>query len=444
MTYSETLDYLFNAMPMFQAVGGDAYKPGLDRTEAFDAILGHPHHRFRTIHIAGTNGKGSVSHMIASILQQHGFRTGLYTSPHLRDFRERIKVNGSMISEQEVIDFVARHRTAMDKLQLSFFEMTVGLAFDHFARQKVDIAVIETGLGGRLDSTNIISPLLSVITNIGFDHMQYLGDTLPKIATEKAGIIKHNIPVVIGETNPLTAPVFTARATEMEAPIVFADQTYRCTPLLQENRTVIPSKPASEPACRTQTYTVNPIGGGNPYTVDLDLLGDYQQRNLATVLTAIDILNRSCGLGISQKETAEGAQIAAHRTGLLGRWQILANQPLTVCDTGHNAHGLRWVAAQLAHQQYDHLYIVLGMVEDKDLSQALPLLPREAYYIFTQASIRRALPAADLQAAAAQYGLHGEAVPGVQAAYTRAQELALPHDMIFIGGSTFTVADLLS
>ncbi|MBQ4280126.1 MAG: bifunctional folylpolyglutamate synthase/dihydrofolate synthase [Rikenellaceae bacterium] len=485
MTYEETLEYLFNAMPMFQQVGGSAYKPGLDRTLAFDALLGHPHRRFRTIHVAGTNGKGSVSHILASILQRHGLRVGLYTSPHLRDFRERIRIDGQTISEEAVTGFVARHRAQMEALQLSFFEMTVGLAFDHFAREEVDIAVIETGLGGRLDSTNIITPLASVITNIGFDHMQYLGDTLPLIAAEKAGIIKPGVPAIVGETDPLTAPVFTARAAEAGTTLVFADRLFRCAPAVGEaangaraytdapQATDMPhaadampvrydgiEKPsvagadAAQPTVAgtgkagapssTQTLAVTPLDGRKPFTVELDLLGDYQQRNLCTVLATIDTLNDTHGLGITPTELCEGCAAAARCTGLLGRWQVLGHDPLTVCDTGHNEHGLRWIAAQLARQRYEHLYIVLGMVGDKDLDRALPLLPRHARYIFTQASIRRALPAGELAAAAARYGLCGEAVPGVRAAYARAREQATPRDMIFVGGSTFTVADLLA
>lgn len=435
MTYSETLDFLFHSLPVFQQSGPSAYKPGLDHTIAFNDYLGRPDRNFLTIHVAGTNGKGSVSHLLASILQAAGYRVGLYTSPHLKDFRERIRVNGVPISEREVVEFVARHREKMISLELSFFEMTVGMAFDHFARQEVEVAVIETGLGGRLDSTNIIRPLVSIITNIGFDHMALLGDTLPKIAAEKAGIIKSGIPAIIGEEHPESAPVFRAKAREVGTELFFAESLFRCAEFEKEYRTGTDGRPH-------RRMTVERIEDGDRLTVELDLLGEYQRRNIVTVMAAIRILNRTSPLSISRRDIMEGCASTVRVTGLRGRWEILAQSPLTVCDTGHNEHGLRWVTEQLRHQTYKKLYFVLGVVNDKDLHGILPLLPSDAHYLFTQASIERALPAARLAEEAARYGLHGETVPGVRNAYEQACRLASPGDMIFIGGSTFTVAEL--
>ena len=435
MTYSETLDFLFHSLPVFQQSGPSAYKPGLVHTIAFNNYLGRPDRNFLTIHVAGTNGKGSVCHLLASILQAAGYRVGLYTSPHLKDFRERIRVNSTPISEQEVVEFVARHRGKMVDLELSFFEMTVGMAFDHVTREEVEVAVIETGLGGRLDSTNIIRPLISIITNIGFDHMALLGDTLPKIAAEKAGIIKHGIPAIVGEEHPESAPVFRAKAQEVETELFFAESLFRCAEIEEEYRTGADGTPR-------RRLTVERIEDGDRLTVDLDLLGEYQRRNIVTVMAAIQTLNRTSPLSISRRDIVEGCASVARITGLRGRWEILAQSPLTVCDTGHNEHGLRRVAEQLRHQRYETLYFVLGVVNDKDLHGILPLLPTDAYYLFTQASVERALPAARLAEEAARYGLHGETVPGVRNAYEQARRLASPRDMIFIGGSTFTVADL--
>ena len=435
MTYSETLDFLFHSLPVFQQSGPSAYKPGLEHTIAFNDYLGRPDRNFVTIHVAGTNGKGSVSHLLASVLQAAGYRVGLYTSPHLKDFRERIRVNGTPISEQEVVEFVARHKEKMVDLGLSFFEMTVGMAFDHFTRQEVEAAVIETGLGGRLDSTNIIRPLVSIITNIGFDHMALLGDTLPKIAAEKAGIIKPGIPVIIGEEDPESAPVFRAKAQEMGSDLFFAESLFRCTGAEEGYHTGADGTPR-------RRLTVERIEDGDCLSVELDLLGEYQRHNIVTVMAALQTLNRLTPLSISRRDILEGCASAARTTGLRGRWEILDRAPLTVCDTGHNQHGLRLVADQIRHQHYDKLYFVLGVVNDKDLHGILPLLPTDAHYLFTQASVERALPAARLAEEAARYGLHGETVPGVRNAYEQARRLASPRDMIFIGGSTFTVADL--
>ena len=429
MDYETTLEYLFHAMPPFQQVGGDAYKPGLDRIRNFCRSLGDPQNDFLTVHIAGTNGKGSVAHTLAAILQQAGYRTGLFTSPHLRDFRERIRLNGTMIPQQAVIEFTETHRQEMERIGLSFFEMTTAMAFDWFARSGAEVAVIETGLGGRLDSTNIIRPLLSIITNIGLEHTKYLGDTIAKIATEKAGIIKPGISVVIGESHPESDPVFLARAEENRSSIRFADRQYRCT--------------AAEPFAGGTRYTLEPSDGTGPFILELDLSGDYQRKNIVTVRTALDMLQQDTRLTIPQKAIVEGCRTAAASTGLLGRWQILGEHPLIVCDTGHNGHGLRLVAEQIAHQPRQRLYMVLGVVNDKDLSQIIPYMPRDAHYIFTQAAIERALPAERLREAFAAAGMDGEVVPSIPEALRHARELASTGDMIFVGGSTFTVAEVL-
>lgn len=427
MNYKETLDILYRMMPDFQNVGADAYKPGLERVTEFNNLLGRPDRRFKSVHVAGTNGKGSVSHMTASVLQADGRRVGLYTSPHLRDFRERIKINGEMIPEREVVDFAQKHLGVMRAIGLSFFEATMCMAFDWFARGGVEIAVIETGLGGRLDSTNIISPLVSIITNIGLDHQKFLGDTVEKIAAEKAGIIKHGVPVVIGERDALTAPVFIEKAAQAGTRIVFAEDRFRCERIARDQ-------------CM-QTFRVTDIARGESYDLKTDLMGDYQVHNVVTVLAAISAMQQA--QPVSDRSVREGMARAALSTGLHGRWEVLARHPLTVCDTGHNAHGLRLVAGQIRGERYDKLYMVIGMVDDKDFDRVLPLLPQDAHYIFTSPSVGRGLPAAALAAKAAPYGLRGEVVPTVPEALARARQLAGPADMIFIGGSTFTVADII-
>ena len=428
MTYSETLDFLYHSLPVFQHIGGSAYKAGLDNILKLDAELGDPHRRFASVHVAGTNGKGSVSHMVAAVLQTAGYRTGLFTSPHLQDFRERIRVNGEMISEEAVIRFVEQHRGAIDRIGPSFFEATTALAFDHFAREGVDVAVIEVGMGGRLDSTNIIRPRVSVITNISRDHAQFLGNTLPEIAGEKAGIIKEDTPVVIGQSQLETQMVFISRAKELHAPILFADQLYEVTEQIHCDD--------------CQQFKVRSRMDGETFTLELDLQGDYQRLNLLTALTTLDVLNGAGGLQIPQAAVRQGLAQAARSTGLRGRWQILDRQPLTVCDTGHNEGGLSETLAQIARQTYRKLYMVLGFVSDKEIDRVLPMMPREAHYLFTQAPIERAMPAQELSQRAAAYGLQGETIPHVQQAVTRARELAGPEDMIYIGGSTFVVAEL--
>lgn len=408
MDYQETLKYLYEQVPMFQRVGGAAYKEGLDNTLTLDAHFGHPHHSFRTIHVAGTNGKGSVSHTLAAVLQSAGYKTGLYTSPHLVDFRERIRINGTPISKDYVVRFVEHERSFFEPLCPSFFELATAMAFKYFVDEQVDVAVIEVGLGGRLDCTNIIMPDLSIITNISFDHVQFLGDSLGKIASEKAGIIKHNIPVVIGETTPETKPVFMAKATEVGAPIYFAEEN---------NREDYPG-------------------------VEYELKGIYQEKNKRTLFTALPLLNEA-GYHIDEENVREGFAHVVELTGLMGRWQKLHDHPTLVCDTGHNVGGITYVVEQLRQQSCNQLRIVIGMVNDKDISGVLALLPKEAIYYFTQASVNRALPAKQLLHLATEAGLKGKAYASVKNAVKAAMKESLPEDFIFVGGSNFIVADLL-
>lgn len=429
MTYDQTLDFLYHSLPVFQHVGGGAYKAGPENILALEEALGQPHRKFCSIHIAGTNGKGSVSHMIASVLSAAGYRTGLFTSPHLKDFRERIRIDGETISEEEVVRFVEENREAIDRIGPSFFEATSAMAFDHFARHGVDVAVVEVGMGGRLDSTNIVRPLLSVITNIGFDHMQFLGDTLEKIAEEKAGIVKEGTPVVIGESRIETKLVFVARAKERQAPILFADQTYR----------VIEQVPLPD----SQRFEIENRLDGSHFTLECDLQGIYQRKNILTALTALDVLNGAGRLALSPDRVREGMASVVRTTGLRGRWQRIGESPLIVCDTGHNEDGIAEVTAQIARQRYRRLFMVIGFVADKALERVLPLLPREAYYIFTKAAIPRALDENELSRRAAAYGLEGECRPSVAEALERARSMASAEDMIFVGGSTFVVAEAI-
>ena len=430
MTYAETLDFLFTSLPMFQRIGSAAYKAGLDNTRRLDDYFNHPHRKYHTIHVAGTNGKGSTSHMLAAILQSAGYKTGLYTSPHLVDFRERIKINGEMIPEQEVIDFVEKHHPVIQEIKPSFFEMTVAMAFDYFARQQVDVTVIEVGMGGRLDSTNIITPLLSIITNISYDHGQFLGDTLEEIAAEKAGIIKPDIPVVIGETQPESAPVFLRIASEKNTPLVFADQEFQVIRM--------------ESGLRCQDVVIKNTKQNTLSEYTLDLPGIYQGKNIKTVLAAIEVLNEHGPMDISRRAIEQGLCHAARLTGLCGRWQILSEVPLTIADTGHNEGGMTEIRNQLQQTEYNRLFIVIGVVNDKDLSKLFPLFPKEAHYIFTQAKIDRALDAGTLYQRAVEQGFSGEVIPDIPMAIKKAQDLADKKDMIFIGGSTFTVAEALS
>lgn len=424
MTYPETIQYLYNTAPMFQRIGSGAYKEGLDNTLALNQRLGYPYRAFRTVHVGGTNGKGSVSQMLYAVLREAGYKVGLYTSPHLKDFRERIQADGQMMPEPAVIDFVERMQPAIEQLRPSFFEIATVMAFDWFRSQKVDIAVVEVGMGGRLDCTNVITPLVSVITNISFDHMQFLGDTLPKIAAEKAGIIKPGVPVVVGESQPESAPVFIGRAQETGAPIVFADRQYRCT------------------GHDGRIFTVENRSDGSRFDLQLGMEGDCQQRNLCTALAALDLLTGRLPRPLTATEVRRGLAEAR----VPGRWQRIdtADDPCPIlCDTGHNEAGLTFVTEQLKRQTYEKLYFVLGVVADKDLDHILPLLPREAHYIFTQASLPRALKADTLYARARAAGLAGETVPTVPEALAKARAQASAGDLIFVGGSTFTVAEVL-
>lgn len=431
MNYSETLDYLYTQLPMFQRIGSAAYKANLDNTLAICELLGNPEKKFRSIHIAGTNGKGSTSHFIASILQSAGLKVGLYTSPHLKDFRERIKINGVMIPEQYVVDFVEKHKNNFEKIQPSFFEMTVGLAFDYFASQKVDIAIIEVGLGGRLDSTNVISPLCSVITNISFDHSNLLGDTLEKIAAEKAGIIKSKTPVIIGELHAATSTIFIEKAKRNNAPIRFAAEQYKAFNV--------------QHVYRDKLFLAMDILGPEQtvcYHLESELLGLYQQKNIPGVLSVIDLLN-DLGFDISKKNVVEGIKNVVTHTGLLGRWQVLSESPFVVADCGHNEAGIKEVVDQIKATPHRHLHFVLGMVNDKDISTILGLLPKEASYYFCKANIPRALNADELAKQAQKKGLHGQIFESVNAALITAKKEAHPNDLVMVGGSTFTVAEVV-
>ena len=429
LNYREAISYLFNRLPMYQRVGKSAYKSNLDTTLALDEYFGHPHRSFQSIHIAGTNGKGSVAHMLSAILQSAGFKTGLYTSPHLIDFRERIRINSEMIPEESVVGFVEQHKEVLENLHPSFFEMTVAMAFDSFAREEVDFAVVETGMGGRLDSTNILSPLLSVITNIGLDHSQFLGDTLYKIAVEKAGIIKSGIPVVIGETQEEAKLVFTRQAREKGCSIVYADQVYQvayATSNLQGNQIV-----------HVSTGT-----GEHTEALETDLQGWYQQKNIVTVLAVIDQLIRD-GICIPEKAVRAGLANAGKSTGLKGRWEVLGYNPLVICDTGHNREGIREVVKQIRQTPWKKLRIILGLVDDKDPSGILNELPPDAVYYFTQSSIPRSMNREKLAAEGLRFGLYGKVCPTPLKAIEIARSEADTADMIFVGGSTFLVADVL-
>ena len=424
MTYQETITYLYNSAPLFQNIGQGAYKEGLSNTHALDEHFGHPHRTFRTLHVAGTNGKGSCSHTLAAVLQAAGYKVGLYTSPHLVDFRERIRVNGTPIDEQFVVDFVEQHRTFFEPLHPSFFELTTAMAFHYFAEQKVDVAVIEVGLGGRLDCTNIISPDLAVITNISFDHVGFLGDTLGKIAHEKAGIIKPHTPIIIGEHTNETRPVFLAEATDKQAPITFAEDTPK-----------IISKGSD---AHYDIYQTTPYSN-----LQVTLRGYCQEKNVNTLLHAISELQH-IGYAIDEKAVREGFAHVCTLTGLMGRWQQLHDSPRLICDTGHNIGGFQYIVPQIQAQPCKQLRIVFGMVNDKDINAVLALMPKHATYYFTRASVARALPSHELQALAAQHNLHGTTYPTVADATRSALAEADKDDFIYVGGSSFIVADLLA
>ena len=428
MSYQETLDFMFAQLPMYHRIGAAAYKADIQPTVDMMAALGNPERKFPSIHVAGTNGKGSVSHFLASILQEAGYKVGLYTSPHLVDFRERIRINGEMIPQQAVVDFVEKNRGLFDRLHLSFFEMTVGLAFDYFAKEKVDIAVVEVGMGGRLDSTNLITPELSIITNIDFDHMKFLGDTRAKIAYEKAGIIKPGIPVVIGETHPETQQVFIDKAQECHSPIYFADQIFDCDKIHIESNT-------------EQQFDVWKQSELYMEALEIPLLGNYQQKNLTTVMCALDLLRDKFHL--SEDDIRSGIAKVVNNTHLMGRWQILGKEPLIIADTGHNVAGITEVVQQLAEMNYERLHFVLGMVNDKDIDSVLQLLPHGAEYYFCKADIPRGLDAHILAQKAFDMGLRGQVYESVSHAYRSAVNNAHFDDIVFIGGSNFTVAEVV-
>uniref|UniRef100_A0AB33ISE3 Dihydrofolate synthase/folylpolyglutamate synthase n=1 Tax=Prevotella sp. GTC17253 TaxID=3236793 RepID=A0AB33ISE3_9BACT len=424
MNYKETVEYLFNSTPVFEHVGATAYKEGLSNTHILDKHFGSPHQGYKTIHIAGTNGKGSCSHTLASILQASGYKVGLYTSPHLIDFRERIRVNGESISEEYVVDFVAKEKEFFHPLHPSFFELTTALAFKYFKDAQVDIAVIEVGLGGRLDCTNIITPLLSIITNISFDHTQFLGNTITKISTEKAGIIKPFTPVVIGEYTEESKPVFLQKATECSSPIIFAEDC----------KDIIEAKVCPQGGIDYQSKQFGHIHG--------ELSGTYQIKNTNTVLAAISLLQQS--LHISQEDIRTGFADVCKTTGLMGRWMTIREVPKVICDTGHNVGGWKYIASQLRNQQYKTLHMVFGMVDDKDIMSVMEMLPPDATFYWTRAYSKRAIPAERIQTIGDSLGYKGQHFPTVEEAYLEALKYAAKEDLIFVGGSSYIVADLLT
>jgi dihydrofolate synthase/folylpolyglutamate synthase len=405
MNYSETLDWLFSRLPMYQRIGGAAYKVDLTNTHILMEMLEHPENTFKSIHIAGTNGKGSVSHLLAAAFQKAGYKTGLYTSPHLVDFRERIRIDGEMVSEQYVVDFIETYREKIESYELSFFELTVGMCFDYFRSEKVDIAIIETGMGGRLDSTNVVNPEISAITQIGFDHMKFLGDTLEKIAGEKAGIIKRNTPVVIGRRQSETTSVYKAKSTELSAPIHWAEEMQ------------IPMRKT-------------------------DLIGEFQRENVRTAGAVIAVA-RELGWKLPEEAVQNGFERVQSTTGLRGRWEKLNDTPLAIADSGHNADGIKAVLHELEKTPFEKLHWILGMVNDKDVDQILKMLPRDAEYYFTQAKIPRAMPAVELAEKAQKHGLTGTVIPDVRNAYETALSAARKEDVVFVGGSFFVVAEVL-
>ena len=405
MTYQDTINWMFSQLPMYQHQGKSAFKEDISNTLKFSEYLKFPETKFKSLHVAGTNGKGSTSHMLASVLQESGYKVGLYTSPHLKDFRERIKVNGKEISKQSVISFIKQNKSFLDRHSLSFFEMTVGMAFDYFKKQKVDLAIVEVGLGGRLDSTNIITPEVSVITNIGFDHTQFLGNTLEAIAVEKAGIIKENIPIVIGETQKETKPIFLKVAKERNAKIIFSD-----TSINEE--------------------------------FECDLKGSYQTKNITTTLQTIKELQLK-GFRITNKNIKSGLINVINNTGLKGRWQVLQTKPKVICDTAHNKEGLTYVMRQLLKEEFKNLHIVFGAVNDKDLSTIIKLLPKKAMYYFCKPNIPRGLDVKDLKLFFLENGYTGEGYASVNEAYNEALKNAKESDLVFVGGSTFVVAEII-
>ncbi len=430
MDYKQTTDWLFSQLPMYQRIGKAAYKADLDTTINLLSELGDPQQKFKAIHVAGTNGKGSVAHLIASALHEAGYKTGLYTSPHLKDFRERIKINGEMINEDQVLVFIEGHKELFERLKPSFFEMTVGMAFDHFANEEVDIAVLETGMGGRLDSTNVSFPVITVITNIGYDHMQFLGDTIEKIAGEKAGIIKEKIPVVIGKTQTGAEEVFVKKAAQKNAQITFADQHIE----LREVHTT---------EKETLTYDVWKDHLLHLERLESPLLGKYQSGNIATMMQTVEVLNENVNFNIEKESVREGVENVIQNTGLSGRWQKLRSNPLTICDTAHNPEGIQAIVEQISETKFDKLHFVFGMVDDKNPDSILYLLPKNAQYYFCKPGIPRGMDVDKLKELAFKAGLRGEEHSSVNAALNSAINNAKTNDLVFIGGSTFVVAEVV-
>ena len=430
MNYSETINYLFTSLPTFQAQGASAYKPGLERVAEFCRKIGNPQRNYFVIHIAGTNGKGSVANMLAAVLQQAGYQTGLYTSPHLTDFRERIRVNGEMIAKQKVVNFVNKHRQEMEKCELSFFEMTTALAFDYFAQCDVEVAIIETGLGGRLDATNIIIPALSIITNVGMEHTALLGDSLPKIAREKGGIIKKSIPVIVGERNKAYNLVIEEIANDARSTVIYAEDAFECRGASVEGN--------------KQVFDMIRTRDGQHYALRVGLLGEYQRQNVTIVSAAADYLHENTPLSISRRAFIDGLRDVTQLTSFKGRWQVLSERPYIVCDTGHNPHGIARVAEQLARRKAEgKLVCVMGFCEDKNIRQMLELMPSDAHFVFTRADMPRAASTEKVAEAATAIGLDFEWVDGVTAAVEHAKSMLAEQDTLFIGGSTFVVAEAL-
>jgi dihydrofolate synthase/folylpolyglutamate synthase len=429
LNYNKTIEYIFSNLPLFQNIGKDAYKAGLENIYNFLNIIGNPQNSFKSVHVGGTNGKGSVSHFLASVLQEYGLKVGLFTSPHLKDFRERIKINGKMISKRDVTNFIHKYKNYFDTIKPSFFEMTTAMAFDYFSKQKVDIAVIEVGLGGRLDSTNVINPIISVITNISFDHTDILGNTLPKIAEEKAGIIKENITTVIGESNDKTDLVFISKANEKNSKLIFADKIMWAQSTDNKN---------------SDYLTINIYKDKNIEIQNLEiaLKGEYQLKNSVTAIAAIKELKTS-GYDINIEKIKNGFKNVIENTGLMGRWQIVQKKPKIIADTGHNIAGFEYTTKQILKEEYENLYFILGFVKDKDISAILKILPENAYYFFTKANVVRALDEKLLYQKALEFNLKGEPVPSVSEAIKKAKKKMKNNDLLFIGGSTFIVAEAL-
>jgi len=428
MNYSQTVEYLYSRLPMFTRVGAAAFKKDLHNTIAFCSALNNPQNQYKTIHIGGTNGKGSTSHMLAAILQTAGYKTGLYTSPHLKDFRERIRVNGKMVSKSFVTNFVQQQQQLIEEIEPSFFEVTVAMAFSYFAQEKVDVAIIEVGLGGRLDSTNIIQPDLSVITNISLDHTNMLGNTFAEIAFEKAGIIKQNTPIIIGERHPETDSVFIKKAKEQNAQLIFAEDELSITNANQKSNFL--------------QLIIKDTNKNAPVKINLDLTGNYQQKNIITVLQSINVL-RKIGYKIEDEAMFKALKSVKKLTGLQGRWQTLARNPLVICDTGHNKAGIAEVVQNIQQTPHEQLHMVIGMVKDKDITAVLSLLPQKATYYFCQPQLERALSAQELAEQAAKFNLKGQTFNSVATALATAKSKAQVKDLIFVGGSTFVVAEII-